>query len=95
MEEVHEALGEAFPWVVLTHVGLILVTRLTRGRSLATPMLTGRADGAGPDPARRNHAWLAVLLLAGVLSYWAWEWGQPPAQRLSSLLTVSAISLPG
>lgn len=41
-------------------------------------MLTGRTTGRGPDLAKRNHGWLACLLLVGVLAYWTWEWQQSP-----------------
>lgn len=40
-------------------------------------MLTGRAEGTGPDLAGRNHSWLA-LLLASVLGFWSWQWQQSP-----------------
>lgn len=79
LEEVHEAVGELFLWVVLLHLGLILLMSLLRRKNQALPMLTGRVEGAGPDLARRNHRWLALLLLVGVLSYWSWEWTQAPA----------------
>lgn len=79
LEEVHEALGEALLWLVLLHLAMIVGLSLLRRANQAAPMLTGRVEGAGPDLARRNHAWLAILLLAGVLSWWVWEWQHPPA----------------
>lgn len=78
LEEIHEAAGEFMLWLVLGHLAFLLALSLLRRKNQATPMLTGRMDGAGPDLAKRNHAWLAVLLLAGVLSYWTWEWQQAP-----------------
>jgi hypothetical protein len=37
---------------------------------------------------KRNHAWLAVLMLAAVLAYWSWEWQQSP----NGLISAQAIS---
>lgn len=81
MEAVHEFLGELFLILVMLHLGFLLGLSLWRRRNLAGPMLTGRMAGVGPDLVRRNHRWLAVLLLAGVLSYWAWEWQQARVAR--------------
>jgi cytochrome b len=78
LEEVHEFVGEFFLWTVLTHLGLLLGLSLLRRKNQALPMLTGRIEGNGPDFAKRNHVWLAGLLLAAVLGYWAWEWQQAP-----------------
>lgn len=79
LEELHEAVGEFMLMLVLLHLALIAGLSLLRGRNLALPMLTGRQPGAGGDLAKRNHGWLAWLLLAAVLSYWSWEWQQAPA----------------
>ena len=76
LEEVHEFVGECFLWTVLAHLGLLLGLSLLRRKNQALPMLTGRIEGNGPDFAKRNHVWLAGLLLVAVLGYWAWEWQQ-------------------
>jgi cytochrome b len=78
LEEVHEAAGQLFLLLVLGHLALLAVLSGLRRRNLAQPMLTGRTEGSGPDLARRNHTWLAVLLLLAVLGYGAWEWKQAP-----------------
>lgn len=77
LEEVHEALGEALVWLVVAHLGLLLAISVARGRNQALPMLTGRIDGAGPDLVKHDRAWLAALVLAALVGYWAWEWQQP------------------
>lgn len=74
LEEVHEFFGNAFLAVVLAHVGLIVASSLLRRRNQALPMVTGRIPGAGPDLVKRNHAWLAALLLAGVLAFFFNQW---------------------
>ncbi len=78
LEELHEFSGELFLWLVLGHLMLILGLSLVRRKNQAMPMVTGRIDGAGPDLARRNHSWLAMLLLAAVLAFWSWQWQQSP-----------------
>ena len=78
LEELHEFTGELFLWLVLGHLVLILGLSLVRRKNQATPMWTGRIDGVGPDLARRNHSWLAMLVLAAVLAFWAWQWQQSP-----------------
>jgi cytochrome b len=88
IEDVHEVMGEAFLWVVLAHLALIAGLSFLRQKNVAQPMLTGRTDGAGPDLAKRNHGWLALLLLLAVLAYAAWEWQQSP----NGLVTAEAIN---
>lgn len=79
LEEVHETLGNLVLTVVLVHLGALLVGSLMRRRNLATPMLTGRLPGPGPDVVRHERrAWAAALLLA-VLAFGAWQWQQSPA----------------
>ena len=76
--EVHEAVGEAFLWVVVGHLAAIAGLSWLRRKNVAAPMFTGRTEGRGPDVAKHNHAWLAWLLCAAVLGYVAWEWQQAP-----------------
>ncbi|MBA4256225.1 MAG: cytochrome b [Polaromonas sp.] len=76
--ELHEAVGEAYLWAVLAHLGALLAFSLWRRTNLTTPMLTGRTAGRGPDVARHNHLWLAALLALAVVAYIAWEWTQAP-----------------
>jgi cytochrome b len=76
--EIHEAVGEAFLWVVVGHLAAIAGLSWLRRKNVAAPMFTGRTEGRGPDVAKHNHAWLAWLLCAAVLGYVAWEWQQAP-----------------
>lgn len=78
MEELHEAAGQAFLLLVLGHLGLLAVLSGLRRRNLALPMLTGRTEGSGPDLIRRNHRWLAIVLLLAVLGFGVWQWQQAP-----------------
>ena len=78
LEEVHEFFGNALLAVVLAHIGLIALLSLLRRKNQALPMLTGRVPGKGPDIARNNHGFLAALVLACVLGFWAWQWQTAP-----------------
>jgi len=78
LEEVHEFFGNAMLALVLGHLALVTLLSVLRKRNQATPMLTGRMPGNGPDLVRSNRAWLAALLLVGVVGYGAWEWQQSP-----------------
>jgi cytochrome b len=78
MEEVHEFFGNVMLLAVLAHVSGVIGLSLLRRRNLATPMLTGRVEGAGPDLIKSNHSILALLLLAAVLSFWGWQWQTSP-----------------
>lgn len=78
LEEIHELMGNATLMVVLAHIGLIVLLSVIRRKNQALPMLTGRVAGSGPDLARRNHGWLAALVLACVLGFWGWQWSQAP-----------------
>nr|WP_315463349.1 cytochrome b/b6 domain-containing protein [uncultured Rhodoferax sp.] len=91
LEDVHGAFGDAFLVLVLAHIALIAVVSVLRRKNMAMQMVHGRTDGSGPDLVKRNHAWLAVLMLVAVLGYWSWEWQQSPnglisAQAVSDLL---------
>lgn len=89
LEELHEGVGNGLLMLVLGHLGLLLGLSLLRRKNQALPMLSGRIPGPGPDLVKSNRTWLAVLLIAGVLAYWSWEWQQAP-QGLISGRAVSA-----
>jgi cytochrome b len=76
--ELHEFFGEAMLAIVLGHVGLIAGLSLLRSKNQALPMLTGHVHGTGPDLAKRNHGWLAAMLLLAVVAFVTWEWQQAP-----------------
>lgn len=83
LEDVHEFCGNAFLAVVLGHVTLIAGLSVLRRKNQAQPMLTGRIEGAGPDLVKRNPVWLAALLMAAVLTFFAWQWQQSPQGLLA------------
>ena len=78
LEDMHELFGNALLMMVLAHIGLIVLTSLLRRKNQALPMLTGRVPGSGPDLAKRNHGFLAALVLACVIGFWSWQWSNAP-----------------
>ena len=78
LEDLHGFFGEAMLAVVLAHVALIAALSLLRRKNQAQPRLNGRVEGAGPDLAKKNHAWLAAVLLLSVFAFGAWQWQQSP-----------------
>ncbi|MCL4746400.1 MAG: cytochrome b/b6 domain-containing protein [Burkholderiaceae bacterium] len=78
LEDVHEFFAEVFLVIVLGHVAMIALLSVSRRRNQALPMLSGHIDGSGPDIVKRNHAWLAVLLLIAVIVFVGWQWQQSP-----------------
>lgn len=86
--DVHAFLGDSLLAVVLAHIGAIVGLSVLRHKNLVVPMLSGHTEGPGPDLAKRNHGWLAAVLLCAVLVYWAWEWQQSP----QGLIPVQALS---
>ena len=84
LEDLHETLGEGLLWLVLAHLGLLLLLSLWRRQNQARPMWSGRVPGPGPDLVKHNRGWLAALLCVAVLTYWAWEWRQAPATALGA-----------
>jgi len=93
VNEVHELVGDLFLLTVLAHLALIAALSFFRQKNLVQPMLSGRTEGPGPDLAKRNHRWLAILLLLSVLAYWSWEWQQSPSGLISNEFLSSAMTI--
>lgn len=87
LEDIHELLGNAMLALVLGHLALIALLSALRRQNLARPMVTGHADGSGPDVVQRNHGWLALLLLVAVVSFWGWQWQQAPVTTAAGAAT--------
>lgn len=78
-EELHEFLAHALLGLVLLHLSLLALLSAVRRQSQARPMLTGRIPGAGPDLVPADRRALAILILAGVLGFAAWQWERQAA----------------
>jgi hypothetical protein len=80
LAELHEFFANALMALVLAHLALIAVLSLMRRKNTALPMLTGRTADAGPDLVKANRGWLAILLVATVLGFVAWQASQDVGQ---------------
>lgn len=72
-EDAHEFFANSAMALVATHLALIALLSILRRRNLATPMLTGRSPGSGPDLVKANRTWLAAVLLAAYLGFVGWQ----------------------
>lgn len=84
MEEVHEFFANSAMALVFAHLALIALLSILRRRNLATPMLSGRASGPGPDLVQANRGWLAVLVLVAYLGFVGWQTVQGDANGAAS-----------
>lgn len=81
LEEVHEFAGNGLLVLVLAHIALVMLGWVLRSGASWTQMISGRVSGRGPDLVPHNRVWLAALMLAGVLAFWAYQWqGAPSGQ---------------
>jgi hypothetical protein len=78
LEEVHEFFANTLLLLVGVHLAALALSSVLQRRNLARPMFDGRAPGAGADLVSTQRGWLAVLLLAAVLGFGAWQWQQAP-----------------
>ncbi|MFZ5519588.1 MAG: cytochrome b/b6 domain-containing protein [Pseudomonadota bacterium] len=77
-EELHEVLGNGMLALVGLHLAGLIAHSVRAGHNRLLAMLTGRLPGRGPDLVRRNHAGIALVLLAGVAAFGGWRWVQAP-----------------
>lgn len=84
LEEVHEFFANSTMALVGAHLALIALLSILRRRNLATPMLTGRMPGPGPDLVKANRGWLALLVLVAYLGFVGWQTVQGDAGGTSA-----------
>lgn len=71
MEELHEALSFAMLAVVLLHVVGVVASSIMHGENLVRAMFTGTKE-AGPEQGEgRSYAWLGVVILVAMVTFWA------------------------
>lgn len=73
IESAHEFFGELYLWIVVGHLGLIALISLLRLRNMASPMLTGRVPGPGPDLVKADQRLWAAILVLGCSAWCVWS----------------------
>lgn len=82
LEEAHEVAATAMLAVVLVHVAGVAFGSWAHRENLVRAMVTGRRPGSPDDAIPRAWTGLAVLILAAVLAFWAWQWQTAPSPPL-------------
>lgn len=78
LEELHEGAGNFMLLLVLGHLALIALASVLKRQNAAMTMISGRMPGRGPDLVKSNLGWLAAVIVAAVLGFWAWQWQTAP-----------------
>jgi hypothetical protein len=73
IESAHEFFGELYLWAVISHIALIALISVLRLRNMASPMLTGRVPGPGPDLVKTDQRFWAAMLVLGCAAWWVWS----------------------
>ncbi len=69
MSEMHEFFGNTLLMLVILHLTVIAVLRITKQSQGLRPMWSGRKSGNGPDLAKSNHYVVGTLLSLGVVLF--------------------------
>ncbi len=86
LEELHEGAASVMLTVVALHLAGVLVSSVMHRENLARSMITGFKSARPKEGIRRAHAWLGVIMLAGVVAFWV---GYPAASLTQPGITAS------
>ena len=76
---LHEELFDILLVLIGLHVAAILLYRLTLGRNLLGPMITGKAElEPGVEPMRAGKWWVALICLVAAIAITRWIIGGAP-----------------
>jgi cytochrome b len=78
-EEVHEVVANLMLGLVAVHIGAVLLSSWLHRENLVGAMITGRKPAPREQGVARARRGVALLLLASVLGFWAWQWQTAPA----------------
>jgi cytochrome b len=95
MEDVHELLANLMLAVVGLHVAGVLLGSWLHRENLVGAMITGKKAGTPAEGAGKPWRSIAVVLLAGVLAFWAVQWrAGPPGDGAQSAAGPSSLTAP-
>ena len=71
MEELHEVLSFAMLAVVAVHVAGVAASSILHRENLVRAMITGLKQAKPDEGVDRSHAWVGVIMLVTVVTFWA------------------------
>ncbi|MDO8925650.1 MAG: cytochrome b/b6 domain-containing protein [Sideroxyarcus sp.] len=71
MEELHEVLSFAMLAVVAVHIAGVVVSSILHRENLVSAMISGTKEAAPEAGEERSYAWLGVIMLLAVVTFWA------------------------
>ena len=71
MEELHEVLSFAMLAVVAVHIVGVVVSSILHRENLVRAMITGTKEADPEAGEERSYAWLGVIMLLAVVTFWA------------------------
>jgi cytochrome b len=71
LEELHEGISFAMLTVVALHVAGVAASSLLHGENLVRSMFTGVKEGEAQQAEHRSYAWVGVIMLLAVVTFWA------------------------
>lgn len=71
LEELHEGISFAMLAVVILHVGGVVASSILHGENLVRAMFTGEKEGEAQQAEHRSHAWVGVIMMLAVVTFWA------------------------
>jgi cytochrome b len=83
-DELHEALANVMLGLVVVHVAGVLLGSWLERENLVKAMFTGRKIGPATGAISSSRAWVAVLMLAAIFAFWAWQWRTAPTGAMAT-----------
>jgi len=71
MEELHEVLSFAMLAVVAVHIAGVVMSSILHRENLVRAMFTGTKEADPEAGEERSYAWLGVIMLLAVVTFWA------------------------
>ncbi len=79
LAELHEAMAGAMLGLVAIHIGAVVFSSLLHRENLVAAMLNGYKKGSAGQGIRRNHGFVAAIVLLATIGFWAGSAGLLPA----------------
>lgn len=87
LEELHELAANTMLAVVAVHVAGVVIASRLHGQNLVGAMVTGHKPAPPAEAIRSARHGVAVLMIAAVAGFWAWQWSTAPAPSAGTVST--------